>query len=77
MAELLTQKPGVGWADSAVFQVGRGKTLAVPMTLHNAARKKLVDNLRANQLSAGIVLLQGGEDQNQYDTDTEITFRYS
>jgi hypothetical protein len=67
-------KPGAGWG-TPVFQFGRGKTLAVPMSVHEAARKKLVEGFVANGVTSGIVLLQGGEDQNVYDTDTEVLFR--
>jgi hypothetical protein len=68
-------KPGAGWATNAVFQLGKGKTLAIPMSVHEAARKKLVAAFSAKGVSSGIVLLQGGEDQNVYDTDTEVLFR--
>jgi hypothetical protein len=67
-------KPGTGWG-TPVFQVGRGKTLAIPMTVHASARKKLVEAFVANGVTTGVILLQGGEDQNMYDTDTEILFR--
>jgi hypothetical protein len=68
-------KPGAGWAMNAVFQLGKGKTLAIPMSVHESARKKLVQAFAAKGVSNGIVLLQGGEDQNVYDTDTEVLFR--
>lgn len=68
-------KPGAGWASPAVFQLGRGKTLAIPMSVHESARKKLVQNLHEKGIKNGIVLLQGGEDQNVYDTDTEVLFK--
>ena len=69
-------KPGEGWASTAVFQLGRGKTLAVPMTVHESARKKLFQAFHVKGIKNGVVLLQGGEDQNVYDTDTELLFRY-
>lgn len=68
-------KPGAGWASPAVFQLGRGKTLAIPMSVHESARRKLVENLQGKGIKNGIVLLQGGEDQNVYDTDTEVLFK--
>lgn len=71
---MATAIPGQGWA-TPVFQLGRGKTLAIPMTVHAAAREKLVQILNSRGTTAGIVLLQGGEEQNQYDTDTEPVFR--
>lgn len=45
------------------------------MSVHEAARKKLVGLMNGKGFSGGIVLLQGGSDQNQYDTDTELLFR--
>jgi hypothetical protein len=67
--------PGNGWSKS-VFQVGKGRTLAIPLEIHQAARKKLVEMFRKNGKSTGVILFQGGEDQCAYDTDTEILFRY-
>lgn len=68
-------KPGAGWTTPAVFQLGRGKTLAIPMTVHESARKKLVQAFHDKGVTSGIVLLQGGEDQNVYDTDIEVLFK--
>jgi len=66
--------PGSGWAKS-VFQVGRGRTLAIPLEIHQAARKKLVELFRKKGITNGVILLQGGEEQCQYDSDTEVLFR--
>ena len=68
-------KPGAGWASNAMFQLGRGKTLAIPMSVHESARKNLVQEFAKNGMTTGIVLLQGGEQKEQYDTDIEIVFR--
>ena len=46
------------------------------MEIHAAARQKLRDILASKDANTGIVLLKGGEDQNQYDTDAELLFRY-
>jgi hypothetical protein len=67
-------QPGAGWSTS-VFQLAKGKTLAVPMNVHEASRKKLVQLLHGKGVTNGIVLIKGGEDQCQYDSDTEIIFR--
>jgi len=40
--------PGSGWAKS-VFQVGRGRTLTIPLEIHQAARKKLVELFRKKE----------------------------
>jgi Xaa-Pro dipeptidase len=67
--------PGVGWAST--FQLGKGqkKTLAIPMTLHAAARQKLTDSFADRGMHAGICLLKGGDERYQYDSDTELLFR--
>ena len=69
--------PGAGWTtqSNSVFQLGRGKTLAVPMTIHQNARRKLVHQFRSSGIMSGIILLQGGQETNQYDTDTSNLFR--
>lgn len=69
--------PGNGWAtpSAGVFQLGRGKTLAIPMDVHVQARKKLVAAFAASGNANGIVLMQGGEEYTQYDTDTDVLFR--
>jgi len=59
-----------------MFQLGRGKTLAVPMTIHQNARRKLVNLCRSQGIVNGIILIQGGQETNQYDTDTSNLFRY-
>ena len=69
-------RPGAGWASNASFQLARGRTLAIPMSVHAAARSKLVKAFADNGVTSGIVLMQGGDDQNQYDTDTELIFRW-
>lgn len=58
------------------FQLG-SHTLAVPVSLHATNRKKLCDRLKsANGVSDGaVVLLQGGEQQQQYCSDRDIIFR--
>jgi hypothetical protein len=68
--------PGLGWAKvkKPVFQIGP-KTLAIPMSLHLAARKKVVGIMASRGVSSGIALFKGGEQQNQYDSDTELVFR--
>ena len=64
---------GFGWS-KPVFQLGE-KTLAVPMSLHRACRAKVVDMFRARGFTNGVILIKGGEEQNQYDTDIELVFR--
>lgn len=71
----MSKLPGEGWTNVGVFQLGKGKTLAVPMEVHQQARKKLVESFKKASISSGIVLLQGGDDQTQYDSDTELVFR--
>lgn len=66
--------PGLGWS-TPVFQLGKGKTLAIPMTLHAAARIKVRGGFDEKGIKKGIVLLQGGGEMFQYDTDCEILFR--
>ncbi len=60
--------------NSAAFSVGPD-TLRVPMSLHADNRARLVQRLRARGVSEGaVVLLQGGAQQNEYDTDRELLF---
>lgn len=66
--------PGQGWASNSYFQLAKGKTLAIPMSLHEATRAKLV-GLMKKSVPNGIILIKGGEDSCQYDSDTEILFR--
>ena len=68
--------PGLGWANvkKPVFQIGP-KTLAVPMELHLSARKKVAGILNGRGISSGIALFKGGEQETQYDSDTELVFR--
>ena len=67
--------PGYGWAGAGVFQKGKGKTLAIPMNVHAANRAKLAGILRSQGFAEGIILLKGGDEQCQYDSDTELVFR--
>jgi len=71
----VTNMPGFGWAGAGVFQKGKGKTLAVPMEVHASSCAKLCGILRDRGITSGVVLLQGGDDQCQYDSDTELVFR--
>lgn len=73
MSQFLSQ-PGAGWAQP-VFQLAKGKTLPIPMTVHEASRKKLIQLFHQKGISNGVVLLEGGAEQYQYDTDTELLFR--
>ena len=68
---------GFGWVKPGVFQVGRGKTLQIPMEVHASSRAKLVDLLRQApyKIATGVLLLKGGEEQSVYDTDGEPLFR--
>ena len=54
-----------------------GKTYAVPAKLHADNRGRLLDRLRAHKdvPSGAVVLLEGGNDINQYCTDIELVFR--
>lgn len=74
MSTVGSKIPGAGWAQP-VFQLGKGKTLAVPMSLHAHSRKKLEQSFVQKGMNTGIIFLKGGEQQNQYDTDTEPVFR--
>ena len=69
--------PGYGWSAPGVFQKGKGKTLAIPMSVHAAAREKLCAMMKKApyNCSNGVMLVKGGEDQCQYDSDTELVFR--
>lgn len=75
MSAFSNTTPGSGWSSKALFQVGKGKTLAVPMEVHQVARAKVVDAFSAKGINTGIVLLQGGDDLMQYDSDIELVFR--
>jgi Xaa-Pro dipeptidase len=58
----------------AQFSMGPG-TFAVPMSMHAAARRRLVERLRRHGVPEGaVVLLQGGEQQTKYDTDRDLLF---
>eukprot|EP00349_Pseudokeronopsis_sp_Brazil_P002679 CAMPEP_0202960262 /NCGR_PEP_ID=MMETSP1396-20130829/4404_1 /ASSEMBLY_ACC=CAM_ASM_000872 /TAXON_ID= /ORGANISM="Pseudokeronopsis sp., Strain Brazil" /LENGTH=545 /DNA_ID=CAMNT_0049679357 /DNA_START=24 /DNA_END=1661 /DNA_ORIENTATION=+ len=70
--------PGAGWATPSlsVFQLGKGKTLAVPMATHAACRQKLVGLMKIHhEVDCGVILLKGGEETTQYDSDTDVLFR--
>ncbi len=71
----MTTVPGTGWASPAIFQLGKGKTLAIPMEVHAIARKKVVDSFHSKHINTGVLLMKGGEEQTAYDTDTELLFR--
>lgn len=71
-----TTLPGLGWAKKPAFYQRGKKTLAVPMSLHEAARNKIVDELNNLNITSGIVLLCGGVQGEAYDTDHEILFRF-
>ena len=45
------------------------------MSVHASSRQKLIGLLKNRGHGSGIVLLQGGDEQNQYDSDTELVFR--
>lgn len=67
--------PGLGWsAPSTSFQLGK-KTLAIPMTLHAAARIKVRGGYDKRGTKNGICLLRGGDEMYQYDSDIELLFR--
>jgi hypothetical protein len=66
--------PGFGWVQP-VFQLGRGKTLAISMEVHALARKKVVHLFAEKGIRNGVLLFKGGEQENQYDTDGELLFR--
>lgn len=68
--------PGLGWSTPApAFQLGKKKTLSIPMTLHAAARIKVRGGFDQKGIKQGICLFQGGDETNQYDTDIETVFR--
>lgn len=71
----IAAKPGAGWASNAVFQLGRGKTLAIPMSVHETARLKLVQEFKSKGIEKGVILLQGGNETTLYDTDTDLLFK--
>lgn len=72
---MAAKTPGYGWAKQGVFQIGKGKTLAIPMEIHASSRAKLANLMKARGCADGLVLLQGGDEQCQYDSDTEPVFR--
>jgi len=65
--------PGLGWAKPQ-FQLGE-RTLCIPMSLHAAARGKIVNLMVQRGATSGVILLCGGRAKEAYDTDHEILFR--
>jgi Xaa-Pro dipeptidase len=60
--------------NEAQFSMGPG-TFTVPMSLHRDARRGLAERLRAAGAPEGaVVLLQGGQQPQEYDTDRELHF---
>jgi Xaa-Pro dipeptidase len=56
------------------FSMG-GDTFRVPMSMHAAARQRLLERLRKRGITAeSVVLLQGGASRMKYDTDREFLF---
>lgn len=68
-------KPGVGWA--TCFQMSPQKTLAVNANLHKISRDKLCNyfKTKAQSITSGVIILEGGDQQAFYDTDGEPVFR--
>ena len=68
--------PGNGWANRIVFQMSSKSTFAVPSSLHKVSCKKLCQYFE-NQLNIrdGLILIQGGEQECLYDSDTEVIFK--
>ena len=59
----------------AHYSMGPG-THRVPMSMHAAARRRLVERLRRRGLAErSVALLQGGAQQTKYDTDRELLFQ--
>ena len=62
---------------SSCYQLGP-QCLSVPMRLFALNRERLCDRLRKRSgevLPRSVALLQGGEQQQRYCTDTDIVFR--
>jgi Xaa-Pro dipeptidase len=61
-------------ANDAQFSMGPG-THAVPMSMHRDHRRALAERLRRHGVPEGaVVLLQGGQQPQEYDTDRELLF---
>lgn len=45
------------------------------MSLHRACRAKVVDYFHSMDIRHGVILIKGGEESNQYETDIELVFR--
>jgi Xaa-Pro dipeptidase len=61
-------------AQKTLFSMGPG-SFPVPAALHAEQRGRLASRLRDDGAPQGaVVLLQGGEQQNEYDTDRELLF---
>lgn len=54
-----------------------GDTLHIPMELFAENRRRLCEQLRSRDdvKRGAVVILQGGEQQTRYCTDTDIVFR--
>lgn len=72
----MSNKPGVGWSSPAIFQLGKeGDTLAIPMEIHAVAREKVVEQFHLKSINEGVLLLKGGQDKPEYDTDMDVLFQ--
>ena len=67
--------PGLGWAKlPSSFQLSP-RTLAVPNTVHENARLKVAEEFAKRGVISGVALLEGGNEQYVFDTDSEALFR--
>jgi hypothetical protein len=71
----MSKIPGEGWTKPAIFQLAKNKTLAISMEVHVAAREKLIALFASKGIYSGLVIIKGGEEQNLYDSDTNLLFR--
>ena len=59
---MLSAIPGLGWTESifgkkkSMFQLAKGKTLAIPMDMHKANRNKVCDLMKSKGKN-GIILM--------------------
>jgi hypothetical protein len=68
--------PGNGWSTNAgVFQLGKGKTLAVDLQVHASNRSKLINQMKSKGVTHGIAFIKGGDEAMRYDSDHEILFQ--
>jgi Xaa-Pro dipeptidase len=73
--ELLKNAPKEeGSEEGSYFSMGLD-THRVPMRMHANNRARLIEAMRGASHTRGVVLMQGGDQQSQYDTDTELVFR--